>query len=427
MSYVEFDEILRGLLLNFSLILIPLFLFESFVLSKKSFSSDKIDKVEIALISSVSILLCMTFPIPLFDGHLFDLRLIPILIVVFYGGTKPATFTLMVMIIYRIYLGGDGLFTMILAYTIIIALSFYVSPKYKYFSKNRKLVLASYITIIALGLIIFSTYIINKNKPDFSFWFFVYFFMFYGVFKLLSINLTINLIEGFIEKRELRTEIQRSDRLNTVGELAASLAHEIRNPLTVAKGFIQLIQMNKDLEGKRFNEYIEVAMDEMDRAEGVISDFLAFAKPNIEKQEVVNVANTVESVSKMISSYAIMQNILIIHQLDPGCYLFTDKAKLTQVLINIMKNGIEAMPTGGTLISKVYRAKDKVIIEITDTGVGMTKDEVSRLGTPFYSLKYKGTGLGLMISYKFIEVMGGKISVHSEKGKGTTFTLEFTN
>lgn len=424
MTYSEIDEIVRGLLLNSSLIFLPLFIYESLVLDRKGYRSLKITHIELSLLASISIILAMTFPIPLFDGHIFDLRLIPMLIAGFYGGKMSILVSFTVMFIYRLYLSGDGLYTMLAVYTFVVLISLYISPKFKDYHRKQKTLIAFYISSVALIIMFLSTYLVNMNKADFSIMGLINFFIIYYISTVIALYMAIGLMEGFIEKNDMRTELQRSERLNSVGELGASLAHEVRNPLTAAKGFIQLLSLYPNLEADKQKEYLETAVNEIDRAEQVISDFLSMAKPYIEKEEVINVSLLMDSVSNIMSSYALMKGITIEKNLDFGCYLYTDKNKLTQVLINIVKNGIEATESGGKITLKNYKDNKNLIIEITDTGIGMTKEEISRLGTPFYSLKSQGTGLGLMISYRFIEVIGGKIRISSEKGKGTTFTIK---
>lgn len=423
MSYIDFEEIIRGLLLNTSLVFLPLFIFESLVLDRKGYQSKKISPLELSLLTSISVILTMTFPVPLFDGHLFDFRMIPILVACFYGGKQAIFASVFTMFIYRIYLSGDGLYTMFVVYASLLVIAAYISPRYKKYTRNKKILVALYIITFLLVLMFLSTFIVNMNKDGFGIMSLVYFFIIYYISNIIALFLTINLMEGFIEKQELRTEILRADRLNSVAELAASLAHEIRNPLTAAKGFIQLRFLYPNLDIEKQKEYLETAINEIDRAESVIEDFLSLAKPYIEKEEVINVALLIESIVKVMSPYAMMENVDIVRDLAAGCYLYTDKNKLTQVLINIIKNGIEATSPRGKIHIKNLKDDKNIIIEISDTGKGMTKEEVSRLGTPFYSLKSKGTGLGLMISYRFIEVIGGRIRVNSEKGKGAKFII----
>lgn len=425
MTFQDYEQIFRGLLLNFSLILLPIFIYESLVLDKAVYITRRISNLEITLITSLTVILSMTFPVSLFDGHIFDLRLIPVLISLLYGSIGSAFITIFIMFVYRLYISGDGIFTMLVVYSFVVTLGFYIAPRFKLLPSKRKMLIILNITLVAMGLMFFSAYLLNLTKDQFSRVFLINFFISFTFIKVLAVYLTFHLIEGIIEKRELRIELQRADRLNTVGELAASLAHEIRNPLTVSKGYMQLIKINGKLEENKLMEYVNTSLQEIDRAENVISDFLAFAKPNVDNMDNVNVNDLILSVCKFMSSYATLNNVVILQELDDQCFLYTDKNKLTQILVNIIKNSIEAMDKGGNIEVRTFKEEDLVVIEVEDYGIGMTKEEVSRIGTPFYTLKNSGTGLGLMVSYKFIQLLDGKVKVDSEKGKGTKFSISF--
>jgi two-component system sporulation sensor kinase B len=314
---------------------------------------------------------------------------------------------------------------MIVVYSFVVIVAAYISPRYFYLKRRDKFLVNATITIIGMILMFFSTYLMNLGE-DLCLIDLIAFFLLFTIIKILALHFTIYVLEGFVEKRELRIELQRVDRLNTVGGLAASIAHEIRNPLTVAKGFMQLIQKNGDkLSKENLREYLEMAITETNRAEKVIADFLSFANPSVEKQSLINVSDLVSLSCNIMYSYATLNNISINKTLESGCYLITDENKLTQVFVNIIKNSIEAMPEGGVIDVRVFKDRKNVFIEIEDYGIGMTKEEIFKLGTPFYSLKTSGTGLGLMISYKYVQILGGKIKVESEKGKGTKFILIF--
>ncbi|MGE6370377.1 ATP-binding protein [Planococcus kocurii] len=169
-------------------------------------------------------------------------------------------------------------------------------------------------------------------------------------------------------------------------------------------------------------------MREIDAAEELIEDYLVYAKPTYGQLEPIIVASEVSHVLKIMVPYANGKDVeMHTDELDESAEILIDRYKFQQALVNIIRNGIEAMPEGGKLVLTVKSSPTKVWIRVTDTGVGMTKEQVRRLGEPYFSSKLKGTGLGMMVTYSIISQMEGQILVDSEKGKGTEFTLEFAN
>ncbi|MGM7680516.1 ATP-binding protein [Cytobacillus sp. Hm23] len=245
----------------------------------------------------------------------------------------------------------------------------------------------------------------------------------YATQQLHGFEKAIGEIDEIIHQTKLQKELQRAEKMNAIGQMAASVAHEIRNPMTVVKGFLQIFLANENIKSQE-REFIHLMINELNRAETIINDYLSLAKPDVGECEEVNCSDIVKNVTDIVNSYALMKNnISIIEHVEEGLYVKGNKGELKQVLLNIMKNGIEAMKAEGELSVTCVKDASYVRIEITDSGIGMTQDELDRLGTPFYSLKEKGTGIGLMVCYQIIEQMKGKIIVESVKNKGTTFSL----
>lgn len=248
---------------------------------------------------------------------------------------------------------------------------------------------------------------------------------------LKGIEKAIDEMEMIIERTKLQKELQRAEKMNAIGQLAASVAHEIRNPMTVVKGFLQIFQQKENFSEDE-KGYVRLMISEISRAEIIINDYLSLARPDMEHNEKVDCTSCLTNLVELLSSYALLTNNIKI-ELDIGqnAYVKGSKNELNQVLLNVMKNGIEAMKDGGTLKVHLSTDLEHVHITIADTGIGMSDEELQRLGTPFYSLKEKGTGIGMMVSYQIIEKMKGKITVTSQKDKGTTFVIslprQYTN
>ncbi|MEH7245218.1 ATP-binding protein [Neobacillus niacini] len=230
-------------------------------------------------------------------------------------------------------------------------------------------------------------------------------------------------MDNIIAKTKIQKELQRAEKMNAIGQLAASVAHEIRNPMTVVRGFLQIFLAKENFSSKELM-YVQLMIDELNRAETIIHDYLSLAKPDLDQIEKVDANELSHKVMDLMSSFALMKpNITLNTDFACEIVLKGNSNELKQVLINIVKNGIEAMRSGGVLILKIYKQEEFGVFEVTDTGIGMSSDELERLGTAFYSLKEKGTGMGLMVCYQIVESMKGHIDVISEKGNGTTFRV----
>ncbi|WP_445489101.1 ATP-binding protein [Niallia sp. 03133] len=229
-----------------------------------------------------------------------------------------------------------------------------------------------------------------------------------------------------IKKQQLYNEqLQQSERLKTTGQLAAAVAHEIRNPLTVVKGFLQLYDENTTLD-ENLKRNFSLMFDELDTAEQVISQFLMVAKPDKDKNLAkIEVHFALKSVTDLIKSYGLLRDNNIYLNIQEDCAILINLIEFKQLMINLIKNAIEASNYGQSVIIQAEKQKNSVEIKIIDHGDGMNEEEIRSLGTPFYSLKSKGTGLGMMICFNIVEKYNGKINIVSTKGEGTTVIIRF--
>jgi signal transduction histidine kinase len=220
------------------------------------------------------------------------------------------------------------------------------------------------------------------------------------------------------ERKRTDELLRRSDKLSMVGQLAAGIAHEVRNPLTSIKGFIQLFQ-------EKINpEYVQVMLSELDRIELIITEFLSLAKPHATYFKKKGLEGIIKSTLAIVETQAIMKGIEVkTTWADITPFIHCDENKLKQVLINILKNGMEAMPMGGKIYIQLHQEQQHVHIRIIDEGCGISEQRLQKLGEPFYSSKEKGTGLGLMICFKIIEEHNGRIEIESKEGKGTAVNI----
>ena len=212
--------------------------------------------------------------------------------------------------------------------------------------------------------------------------------------------------------------LQKSDKLAIVGQMAAGIAHEIRNPLTSIRGFIQLFESKyKDDE-----QYFKLVLSELDRINLIVGEFLVLAKPTAVQYKEKEITTLIQDVVTLINTQAILNNTQIVVEYGTDLpVIVCEENQLKQVFINILKNAVEAMPNGGIIEVKVKeKENDKVSIFIADQGMGIPEYRIPKLGEPFYTTKEKGTGLGLMTSYKIIENHNGEINISSKINEGTT-------
>ncbi|MBS4172299.1 ATP-binding protein [Bacillus sp. FJAT-49736] len=235
-------------------------------------------------------------------------------------------------------------------------------------------------------------------------------------------NLSLTVIRNVTEKIALQEQLQKSDTLSVVGELAAGIAHEIRNPMTALKGFIQLLEMSMKED---HSMYFKVIMSELKRIESTITEFLILAKPQAIQFKNSDMRTVMNETLELLNGQALMNNIQFKIEYDEQLpQSFCEPNQMKQVFINIIKNAMEVMPTGGFITVKINNIPSEFIhIVIEDEGEGIPENKIKRLGEPFYTTKERGTGLGLMVSYKIIKEHKGKIEVESKVGVGTKFHL----
>lgn len=229
-----------------------------------------------------------------------------------------------------------------------------------------------------------------------------------------------------MKKQQLYYEqIQQSERIKTAGQLAAAVAHEIRNPLTVVKGFLQLYEQDSNIDHNT-KERFSLMIGELDAAEEVIAQFLAVSAPaKAVTVEKVNAKADLHSVTSLLASYGFMHHNQIELHVEDECMIAANSMEFKQLFVNLIKNAIEASTENSSVRVSAVQKGPVVEIKVSDSGNGMTQEQILSLGTPFYSLKSKGTGLGLMICFNIVKKYNGSMKFQSEPGKGTTVTVQF--
>lgn len=229
-----------------------------------------------------------------------------------------------------------------------------------------------------------------------------------------------------IKKQQMFFEkLQQSEKLKTTGQLAAAVAHEIRNPLTVVKGLLQFYEINNSFS-KEGKIHLSLMIDELKTAENVLSQFLTIAKPDEHQHmETVDVRDALQSVTGLLMSYGVYHQNKIDLQVNEDLYIAANSMEFKQLFMNLVKNAIEVSSKDDSVVIRAERKNKEIEIKVIDAGFGMSEEQVRFLGTPFYSLKSKGTGLGLMICFNIVEKYKGTIQFQSAVNQGTTVTVRF--
>jgi two-component system sporulation sensor kinase A len=240
------------------------------------------------------------------------------------------------------------------------------------------------------------------------------------VFNYLGNSVIQSVIRDLSARKRNDEFLRKTDKLSAIGQLAAGVAHEVRNPLTSLKGFTQLL-MKRHEESKL---YLDIMLDELERINFIVNEFMQLAKPQVVEFKEHHLKTILETIISILDTQAIINKVQINMSLDADLTpIYGDEPQLKQVFLNIIKNAIEAMPNGGTLRIQANVQNNHVVLQFIDQGCGIPKDQIPRLGEPFLTTKEKGIGLGLMVSYNIIEAHRGTMFFESELNQGTTVNI----
>jgi two-component system, sporulation sensor kinase B len=405
-------ESVHHLVLHVVFILFAILLFQMF--TRESDYGTKEFNLKFLLANIVIVVFTMTFPVVYSSGYVYDFKVIPILLAFLYGGRRVGFAVFFSMLLISL-LTNHVFINLVVNYTIYCLLLIPLSNWYKRSKWKNKILLISLFyffvpftravflyfenELVQLPLMVSSTMVI---------W--------------ITLVLIIYLIENRLEQIRVKKELIKAEKFNVVSQLAASVAHEIRNPMTTVRGFMQLLQ--GESLSKEQKTFINISIQELDRAQEVINQYLSLAKPQTEEYEVFSLTDAINESVDVMSTYAVMNSIEIKKDIEENLMVRGLSFEIKQVLINILKNAIEAIKENGEITASAVLHKDgQVMITIKDNGTGMPQDQIKSLGRPYYSTKEKGTGLGLTVCYQIVKRMKGEIKVESQLNKGTTFTI----
>ena len=233
--------------------------------------------------------------------------------------------------------------------------------------------------------------------------------------------------QDLTELRSMEGAVRRSERLAGIGRLAANIAHEIRNPLASISGSVEVLrkQPGTDAEARTL---IDIAVREVDRVNGLISGLLDYARPRTEDRQRLDLGEMVNEIAKVFEQERRSAEVAVVVDAEPGVAVEGASGQLRQVLWNLLRNAVAAMPGGGRVRLAVSRrdrtnGAAEAVLSVSDTGIGIPREDLDHIFEPFFSRRADGTGLGLAITARIVEDHKGSIEVSSEVGQGTTFVI----
>ncbi|RYM05118.1 PAS domain S-box protein [Sporolactobacillus sp. THM7-7] len=224
------------------------------------------------------------------------------------------------------------------------------------------------------------------------------------------------------ERRAAEQGLMQSEKLSVIGELSAGILHEVKNPLTAIKGFLQLLQKAPS----RINEYLSILMSEVEQIEKITNELLYFTKPKEEHFVAQELTQIAEETLFLFESQASRKKVTFALQSEgKNHWINGDRTQLKQVFVNLVKNALEASAANDRITITLSSAGSLEQVQVRDTGVGIPKILLDKIGQSFFTTKESGTGLGLMVTFNIIRNHNGKMTVDSKENEGTAFTLTF--
>jgi len=230
--------------------------------------------------------------------------------------------------------------------------------------------------------------------------------------------------EKLEELKSAQSMLVQSEKLASLGKLVSDMAHEVNNPLMIISGRAQLSEMDAGENGE-LKENLRIIMDQCQRAKHIIQRLLAFSKPSLGESKKINMNDSINFIIHMVEHQFSLRNVRVERDYAKDLPLAeVDDKQMHEVFINLLNNAAEAMPGGGVITVKTHAENDKVIVEIKDTGGGISRENMPRIFDPFFTTKKEGTGLGLSVCYGIVKAHGGELKYSSKPGRGTTAAVE---
>lgn len=359
--------------------------------------------------------LCMLYPIESLGDTNFDLRMVLILVGAIYFGFVPSFIIFSIISIGRIIIGGE----FVLLGLLINVTAFLVPHLLKYnFNPFKKQFLTRCIGFYSVYFII-TNILVYTMVPFIQ----VSFLLTYNTSFFATYLALLLLLEKLKEVNRQVEEATYLQNVHTIGQMAAAFAHEIRNPITTVRGFIQYL--SKDDHHKDLSKFSPLILDELDRTNQVITDYLQLAKPRKPIFEICEVDGVVKDTISMVAPSATFHGIQVLQEFTPNLLMKADAQHVKQCLLNILLNSLEASPPNGIIKVSTGECPKKLFayISVKDYGVGMTAEELEKVGLLHYTTKSTGTGIGSMVVQRLLREMNGSVEYESVKDEWTKVTI----
>lgn len=249
-----------------------------------------------------------------------------------------------------------------------------------------------------------------------------------GLYSAEIINISgkkyiLSLMNDITRLRQMEKEMFRLERLNLVGEMAAGIGHEIRNPMTTVRGFLQMLRGKE--ECAKYKGYYDLMIEELDRSNSIITEYLSLAKNKSIELQGQNLTAVVRAIFPLIQADAMHGDKNVSVELEEDLPdILLDQKEIRQLILNLVRNGLEAMSTGGNLTIKTFKDGEEAVLSVKDQGGGIAPPVLENIGTPFFTTKDNGTGLGLAVCYSIAARHGAKIEIETGP-TGTNFSVRF--
>lgn len=367
---------------------------------------------------AIMLFVCFQFSYHPNSEYFFDLRMIPVVLGGLYLGIGPLLIIL--VIILRAFYGINyGFFLHTGLYLMLGILFWRIQPFFWKLAPPKRICYSVIVTLIISVLTISAMEIMTTIENHFDAW-----FAFLAI-PALGVGMTAYIIEFVMKNTKMQRKMIQAEKMDAVEQMGAAISHEIRNPLTAAIGFVDLLK-DPSLPASKRIDYLAIVRDELESAERVIQNYLTFSKPALHLVEEIHIKTELQKVINMLKPTANQNSVEISEEFALLGSIEGDRQKFHQCFLNVMKNSIESMPRGGYLHIETQYTKSHIKIIIIDNGIGMSEEQIARLGEPYYSTKgAKGTGLGMMVVFSIVRAMKGTIQVKSKPSEGSVFTFTF--